>query len=221
MWGWGWEEALGVWHGGRWRDFSSEGLWEEHEGIRKAQKWRKNWPVGHSGLLEVAGEGGFSVRKVNWECSEYLRRLRKGFLLLLLGQSVPLPVPREETTTPALAATFSIAAAARVSLGWLLREGPALPQGREPRAGVLMLPGWGWGSGSSCCGRLSPKTVAGSGYNFPTLAQRLQEEGGRCGCTDACAAPTADPCFLWCTGAARQLSLPGFCSGWPEFSWET
>lgn len=54
---------------------------------------RENWPVGHVGLLKIAGEGGFLVRKVSWECSENLQRLRKGLLSLLSGQVPSSPSP--------------------------------------------------------------------------------------------------------------------------------
>lgn len=85
-----------------------------------------------------------------------------------------------------------------------------------------MLPGLDWGRGSGSCsyGRLFPTTVANSGYNFLTLIQRLQKEGGRFVCTGVHGTLTANP---YCLGIGEQLVscvLLAFAQSGISFLWK-
>lgn len=151
------------------------------------------------------------VRKVSWQCSEDLQRLRNGFLVLLSGGPVPLQSPHKKPLYLHLHnhRRMLVSASSSPCVSWVTAEGgSSLPDEAFHKASIRN-PGRcfpdaarrDWSSGSCCCGMLLPKTVVSSDYNFLMLIQRLLKDRGQLGCTWHL---TANPCF---PGTSEQLVI--------------
>lgn len=149
---------------------------------------------------------GFLVKKVGWECSEGLQRLRNSFPCLAFRWACSSPVPFIKSHYTCALHLHNhrrtlVSPSSSLCISWVTAEWGAAFQMEAVHKASVRNPGrcfpdavWrGWGSSSCWCGRLLPKTVASSDCNLLTLLQKLLKDRGQLGCTWHL---TANPYFL-------------------------